>query len=205
LPKELKEMRSFEQPELIVKNQKIDLQSQPMLSFHHFYYDKHYIFSTSPVRNYLIDIYTDGRVNFSLGTRLDKSQNIETLIKITPEEVQNLVAKVRDFGIETEPLQTNTKNAAGCGMGSCDEIYDKIGAQPSFYYMALRDKKSVKTVRLNNREGDDLTTFFANTFKLLESRLHTQQYRCGTLKNRIYHGYCIEQDNRFLKSLIQEK
>lgn len=199
LPTQLKDIKHFEQPELIAKYQKIDLQKQPVLSFHHFYYDKFYIIETAPVRNYLIDIYADGRVNFSLGSRLNPTQNIETLTKITHEEVQNLVTKVHGFGIENVPLHANSKNSANCGMASCDEVYDRVGAQNSFYYLTLRDKQSVRTFMSHTREGDDLTSFFAKTFKLLENQLHTQPYRCGTLRTRQYYQYCVEQDKRFLE------
>lgn len=199
LPIQLKEIKYFVQPELIAKNQKIDLQKQPVLSFHHFYYDQYYIVETAPVRNYLIDIYADGRVNFSLGSRLNPTQNTETLTRITPQEVQNLVSKVHDFGFENAPLHANSKNAANCGMASCDEVYDRVGAQNSFYYMTLRGKQSVKTIMLHNREGDDLTSFFAKTFKLFESQFHTQNYRCSTLKTRDYYQYCVEQDKRFFE------
>ena len=205
LPHELKSIKYFDLPYLIAKNQKIDLQKQPVFSFHHFYYDKFYIIESAPVRNYLIDIYADGRVNFSQGSRLDRTQNTETLAKITPEEVQNLIAQVKNFGVEEEPLIVNSKNAASCGMADCYDFYSRIDAQASYYYMTLRESKKNRTLLYHGREGDDLTSFFAKTFKLLEDKFHTQQYRCSALKTRNYYQYCIEQDQRFFEAAKQRK
>ena len=201
LPIQLKEIKHFEQPELIAKCQKIDLQKQPVLSFHHFYYDKFYIIETAPVRNYLIDIYADGRVNFALGSRLARTQNSETLTKITPEEVQNLVTQLRGFGIEKEPLIVNGKFTRYiCSTADCSDMYsDRLDTLDGFYQLTVRGSVMNKTVILHAREGDNLTSFFAKTFKLLEDQLHTQQYRCSTLKTRDYYQYCIEQDKRFFE------
>ena len=202
LPIQLKEIKHFEQPELIAKCQKIDLQKQPVLSFHHFYYDKFYIIETAPVRNYLIDIYADGRVNFALGSRLDRSQNSETLTKITPEEVQNLVTKVQGFGFENASLFTKSRYLP-CPYMSCDAVdfrRPNIGMQYGAFQITLRDQRMQRVIISLALEGDDMPLIFSKVFVSLEKQLHTQQYRCSTLKTRDYYQYCIEQDKRFFET-----
>lgn len=196
LPPELKELKHFDTPDLIVNHSKIDLQKQPVISFHHFYYDKFYIIDTAPVRNYLIDIFADGRVNFSLGPRLGRTQNPETLLKISLDAVQKLITKIKSYGFEDEALINNTKfSSYVCSTADCSDMYpERISTQHSYYYVTLRTNKNPRTLMFHNVEGDDFQPFLAKTFKLLEEQFPTQQYRCGTLKDREYYKYCKAQD-----------
>ena len=197
LPDELKGIRQIEMPELISKNQDINLKTQPVLSFHRFNYDAQIVPFGISAKNYLIDIYADGRVNLSVGARFDRTQNQETLLILPQRELNDLLADSDRLGIENVPLSTLTK--ANCGLGGCSEDYSKLGGSSSTYYITKRNQAGQRTViyyLIDNVE--ELPIFPAKVFELLEKRLHTQQYRCGSVKDRAYYKLCVDFDTKSL-------
>ena len=200
LPNELKELKQIEWPELISRNQTINLKTQPILSFHHFNYDNQIVPLGISAKNYLIDIYADGRVNFAVGPRFDRTQNYETLLTLSPQSLKQLLTEFNALGFENVPLNTITKKS--CGLGGCAEFYSNynhIQGLSSNYYITKRDSTGQRTVIYYLLEGvEDLPDFPAKVFTMLENRLHTQQYRCGSVKERAYYKYCIDFDNKTL-------
>ena len=198
LPNELKGLQKIEFPELILKNQTVNLNIQPILSFHRFNYNDQAVPLGLTAKNYLIDVYANGHVKVAVGVSFDRTQNQETLIILSPKELKQLLEEFDKLGIDKIPLNTLTNK--NCGLGGCSEDYSRSSGFSSTYYITKRDKSNQRTVIYYLLDiVEDPPPFLAKVFTLLESRLNTQQYRCGSVKGRVYYNLCINFDKKTIE------
>ena len=207
----LKNIKTFDLPDLIKKNHKSDLKKQPVISFRRVVgenvMDGNVVAGLSSFLNYYLEIYEDGRVNFNLGPKgmngFYRTNNLETLVKISPEEVNDLLSKIKNMKFAEEPL-FNSNLLNSCLSTVClSYLGNKLGSVQVVYFITLRDKKSYRTIKFKGRQNDELPQTFTKVFQLLEQKIPTQQYRCGTNKERAYYQYCISREKELFENLKQ--
>lgn len=206
-------------PPLLLDSKRLNLNKHPVLSLYHFVPFSHWeLQEYSLARSYALDIYSDGRVYFSINNRLDRSQNIELLTKLNSIDFNNMMNEIMsDNFIKKSSTIHFAKYANGCGIISCDEInfgnpstahiFNTIHASiPSYYYLNIRHSKKLISNSYFGREGNFVPLDLAKTLGILEKYVPTQQYRCGSVTNRQYYKDCIAFDDFIINQLtIGEK
>jgi hypothetical protein len=207
----LKNIKTFELPDLIKKNHKNDLKKQPVISFRRVVgenvMDGNVVAGLSNYLNYYLEIYEDGRVNFNLGPKgtngFYRTNNLETLVKISPEEVNDLHLKIKNLGFAEEPL-FNFNSLSSCISTLClSYLGNNMGSTQVVYFITLRDRKGYRTIKFKGRQNDELPQTFTKVFQLLEQKIPTQQYRCGTNKERAYYQYCVSREKELFENSKQ--
>lgn len=205
-----KSIEYAELPELIRKNHKFDLNIQPVISLQRINYDswrtmmgdEYMTGAGTSISNFSLEIYEDGRVVYTQGQKgmpeFNKVQNSEVLLKISPDEVNWLLANVNVMVSQASLVTIGTQE-----YGHCPKIFTFTCGwaehQISFahnYSVSVRDRKRFRTVKFL---GSNLTSNFAKVFKLIEGRIPTQQYRCGTDKGNNYYPYCVNRDKQIFE------
>lgn len=196
LPESLKNIKQIKWPDLITQNRKIDLVQQPVISFHHFYpatfFGGHYNYIAG-VTHYEIDIYEDGRVNFVMGNRIDRNQNIETIQRISKTEVADVVKGLQKLGFSNTPLFTPSERAINIGCIDCVGLYQ---LQNSLYSITLRGKNNERTLFFQNMLNEELHPTLLNIYQLFESKFQFQHFICGTHKKVTFYPPCRIQANK---------
>lgn len=204
----LENIKTFELPDLIKENHKSDLKKQPVISFRRVVgenvMDGNVVAGLSSFLSYYLEIYEDGRVNFNLGPKgmngFYRTNNLETLVKISPKEVSDLLSKVKSIGFAEEPL-FNSNSLNSCPSSVClSYLGNNMSSIQAVYFITLRDKKDYRTIKFKGKQNDELPQVFAQVFQLLEQKFPTQQYRCGTNKERAYYQYCVSREKELFEN-----
>ena len=192
----LADIKNIELPDLILKNHKNDFKKQPVISLRRFVgenvMDGNQVAGVSEFLNYILEAYEDGRVNFNLGSKaingFYQTQNQEVLLKINPEDVKNVVSIAMNSGFYEAPLY-NFNSLKSCVDATCfGKLGNGLGNFEVTYLVTVRDKQNYRTIKYRVRINDEPP----DTFKLIEEKFPTQQYRCGTNKVLGYYQYCIK-------------
>lgn len=191
-----------ELPILIRNYHKTDLNNQPVISLKRINYDtwqtmmgdEYMTGAGTSILNFSVEVYKDGRVMYTQGFKgipiFGHVKNVDVLMKISPQEVDELQSKITNLASKA-PLVTIGKQQIDCPIAlRCGTAEFDISFAQN-YAVSVHDGKKYRTVKFL---GSNLIPTFAKVFKLIEDRIRTAQYRCGTDQSNDYYQYCINKD-----------
>lgn len=195
---------NVEMPILIRNNHKTDLNNQPVISLTRINYDtwqsmmgdEYMTGAGTSILNFSIEIYKDGRVMYLQGFKgmpmFGHAKNVDVLMKISPQEVDELQSKIMNLTSKAPLVSIGMQEYRYCRIReSCGTAEYEISFTQN-YAVSVHHGEKYRTVKYL---GSNLTPTFARIFRMMEERIGTAQYRCGTDQLNDYYQYCINKDN----------
>ena len=133
-----------------------------------------------------VDIYADGRVNLNFGYMDSRKENVETVLKLTPQQLQQFITDVKSLKMADWVNEPEFCADDWCGINVLQYfVLNRVNDDVKTFEMSLVTPKDITPTNLEGKYFSQITT-------LIEKYIPTQKLRCSIGTSKTYTQSCLD-------------